>query len=356
MPFPLPVEIEEIDRDWLTRALRVRAPDVTVRDFEMAEVIRGTCTKIRLRLNMDDAGRRAGIPERVILKGGFEPHSREIRCSLVESLGYRDLMDGSGLNSPTCYFADYDATTGQGLVIIDDLDAIGATIGNPIRPRSHQALAQTLSMLAEFHAKSWNCPEYGPDHKLGWLPGPMFSDPALRGLLVPKVWNHYLAMPRGAAASVLFHDLNWVHDALDRMAILAGRVPNCVVHGDTHLGNTFERRDGGFGFFDVTVRRNPAIAEVCYHVALCMDMSERPRWEKELLKHYLEELKRHGVDDPPSFDDAFFQYRAFLMEGFSLVIINDPHYMPEPQITAYAARMSAALLDHDVVNLMRTIN
>jgi hypothetical protein len=355
MPIPLPLEIEEIDRDWLTQALRVRAPDVTVRDFEMAEIIRGTCTKIRLHLDMDEAGRRAGIPQSVILKGGFEPHSRNIPCSRVESLGYRDLMDGSGLNSPTCYFADYDAGTRQGLVIMDDLDAIGAVIGSPVRPRSHDQVAQTLSMLACFHAKSWDCPEYGPDHELGWLSGHMFCDPGLRNLLVPEVWNRYLAMPRGAAVSVRFHDLEWVHEALDKMALLAKRVPNCIVHGDTHLGNTFER-DGRFGFFDITVRRNPAIAEACYHVALCMDMAERPRWERELLAHYLEELRRHGVKDPPAFDDAFFQYRAFLMEGFSLVIINDPHYMAEPLITAYAARMSAALLDHEVVDLLRTIN
>jgi hypothetical protein len=184
----------------------------------------------------------------------------------------------------------------------------------------------------------------------------MFSDTALRNLLVPEVWNRYLAMPRASAASVRFHNLDWVHDALDRMALLATRVPNCIVHGDTHLGNTFERREGGYGFFDVTVRRNPAIAEVCYHVALCMDMAERPRWERELLSHYLEELKRHGVKEPPAFDDALFQYRAFLMEGFCLVIINDPHYMAEPLITAYAARMSAALLDHDVIGLLKTIN
>lgn len=354
MPFPLPLEIAEIDRDWLTRALRTRVPDATVRDFEMVDVMNGTCTKIRLRLDMDEAGKRAGIPESVILKSGFEPHSRELNCTMVEALGYRDLMESSGLNSPSCYFADYDSERHQGAVIMDDFDAIGATIGSPVRPRTHDQMAQTLSMLAEFHAKSWNCPRYAPDHALGWLPDPTFTDPGLRRLLVPENWNKYLAMPRGAAASTRFHDLDWVNDSLDRMSRLAPRVPNCIVHGDTHLGNTFEL-DGKFGFFDITVRRGPAIGEVGYHIALCMDVADRPVWERELLKHYLDELRRHGVDDAPGFDEAFFQYKAFLMEGYSLVVINDPHYMAEPLITAYSARLSAALLEHDVPALLKTI-
>ena len=32
---PLPVTIEEIDRDWLNAALGSRAPDLKVRDFEI---------------------------------------------------------------------------------------------------------------------------------------------------------------------------------------------------------------------------------------------------------------------------------------------------------------------------------
>jgi hypothetical protein len=75
---PLPVTIDEIDCGWLTRALRVNAPGATVRNFEIVDMIRGTCTKIRLRLEMDDTGRRAGIPKTVFLKGGFESHSRDL--------------------------------------------------------------------------------------------------------------------------------------------------------------------------------------------------------------------------------------------------------------------------------------
>ena len=56
---PLPITLEEIDCQWLTAALRSQAPDITVKDFAIADINRGTCTKIRLQLHMDDAGKRA---------------------------------------------------------------------------------------------------------------------------------------------------------------------------------------------------------------------------------------------------------------------------------------------------------
>src|SRR5580692_1015720 len=90
---PLPLTLEEITRDWLTAALRTKAPDVTVRDFQIVDVIRSTTTKIRLRLDLNDEGKRAGIPEWVILKGGFEAHSRELgHMHEREVRGYRDVL------------------------------------------------------------------------------------------------------------------------------------------------------------------------------------------------------------------------------------------------------------------------
>src|SRR3989337_3001124 len=75
---PLPITFEEITAEWMTAALRQKAMDVTVHSAEIVDMVRGTTTKIRIRLELDEAARKAGIPELVILKGGFEPHSREV--------------------------------------------------------------------------------------------------------------------------------------------------------------------------------------------------------------------------------------------------------------------------------------
>ena len=53
-PRPLPIALEEINADWLTAALAVKAPDITVNSVEVVNMIRGTCTKVRLRLEVDE--------------------------------------------------------------------------------------------------------------------------------------------------------------------------------------------------------------------------------------------------------------------------------------------------------------
>jgi hypothetical protein len=185
---------------------------------------------------------------------------------------------------------------------------------------------------------------------------PPFSRASLKPYLEPEAWQGYVAMPRGAAASTRFHDREWAIDALNRMEILSRQVPNCVIHGDTHLGNTFLEPDGTPGFYDIVPRRAPPMSEVCYHITLTMDVADRPRWERELVRHYLDELKRHGIEDAPDFDEAMRQHGAFLIEGFCLVLTNDAYFLAEPPITAYAARFSHAMLDNDTAGLLRNVS
>ena len=105
-PFPLPTRIEDLTAEWLTAALRQWQPGVTVNAARVIDVNHGTCTKIRLGLDMDAAGRAAGIPDRVILKGGFEPHSRMMHYMHCEEVhAYADVRPHSPLRFPACWYA-----------------------------------------------------------------------------------------------------------------------------------------------------------------------------------------------------------------------------------------------------------
>src|SRR5262245_28531904 len=148
---PLPVRTEEITREWLTAALRTRHPEVTVHDFRIVDIIHATTTKIRLKVELDDRGKRAGIPDLLILKGGFEPHSR-LLCQMHERevRGYRDVLPIVKLPSPKCFFADYDAERQQGIIIMDDLVARGVTFCNALQPQTHEQIARRLTLLAQF--------------------------------------------------------------------------------------------------------------------------------------------------------------------------------------------------------------
>ncbi len=351
---PLPLEIEEITRDWLTAALRTQAPEATVEHFEIVDILNGTCTKIRLRLQLNAAGRAAGIPELVILKGGFEPHSRDLAITHEnEVYGYRDVMPVLGLHSPACYFADFCAEQKQGIVIIDDLVARGVTFCHPLQPQSFDQVARRLRALARFHAGSWDSPEIREGGRWAGIKEVM---PPLRALLEPylqpETWARFTGAPQGVASSVRFLDSAWIREAVEQMGVLYYRLPRCVVHGDTHLGNLYIERDGTPGFFDHQPMRAPAALEVAYHLTGALDLADRPRWEGALLATYLSELRASGVD-APSLDEFCRQVGAFLLLGHIIFLINESHYQPEAINTAYAARFNAAMLAHDTPRLLR---
>src|SRR4029079_5023866 len=167
---PLPITVEEITAEWLTAALRTRARDVTVHGFEVVDVVPTTTTKARLRLDRDAHAIDTGIPELVIVKGGFQEHGRELeKMHLREVRAYRDVFPDVPLHTPRCFFADFDAERRQGIVVREDLVERGVEFCHASRPQSISQVARRLSALAAFHARTWDSPELAPGGKWGDL-------------------------------------------------------------------------------------------------------------------------------------------------------------------------------------------
>jgi hypothetical protein len=354
---PLPITLEEITPAWLTHALRGYAAGIEVRGCEVTDIKRNTCTKIWLRLELNEAGKRAHVPQTVVLKGGFEPHSRKMHyMHESEVRAYRDLYPHLPLRIPTCYFADYDAERRQGIVILEDLRARGVSFCSALEPQSHEMVARRLTDLARYHAASWNSPDFRPGGRWEWVHDP--TNPPSKHFeqyLQPEVWHGYIRSARGAAGSVQFHDLAWMRRALDRIAVFSSRLPPCVNHGDTHLGNLYVEADGTPGFFDSLAGRAPAMLEITYHMVCALDTGDRRRWEGALVQHYLDTLVQCGVQ-APSFDEAMHQFGVFLAFAYCIFIINESIFQTEAVNTAYTARISAAMIDHrtkDLINAIR---
>jgi hypothetical protein len=349
----LPVTVGEITPEWLTAALRTRAPDVTVRDFEVVDIVHTTTTKVRLRLDRDDRAVEAGIPELVIVKGGFQPHGRELaKMHLREVRAYRDVFPVVPLRTPACYFADYDAARLQGIIVMEDLVARGVELCHATKPQTREQVARRLSALAAFHATTWDSPDLRPDGR--WNDLVDFFD-VMRGFFEKYTsaehWSRFVDAPRGAAVSVRFHDRDWMIDGWTRVTRYGQSLPQCVLHGDVHLGNLYIDVDGAPGFFDPLVSRGPGMLEVSYHVSASIDLADRARWEADLVRHYLDELRHHGVQPPP-LDEAMRQYAIFLLYGLFIWMTTESHYQSEVVNTANAARVSAAMTDHDTLGLI----
>ena len=171
--------------------------------------------------------------------------------------------------------------------------------------------------------------------------------------LSPDVWQHYMDSPRGAAVSQVLHDRLWMANALALLGVQHRQSAACLCHGDTHLGNLYIDADGSPGFFDAQVAKGPWQLEVTYHLIAALDVNDRRRWEKDLLRRYLDSLSAHGVA-APSFATAWEAHRREIVYGLFIFLINEVRFQSEAINTAYTARYGAAALDHDTVGLMRS--
>jgi hypothetical protein len=352
--FPLPTAIGDITPSWLNSALNAWNPGITLHDAEILDVNNGTCTKIRIRLDLDDAGKAAGIPERVILKGGFEPHSRVMDAMLHQEVrAYADVAPHTPLRFPACYFAAFDADARQGIIIMEDLVARGVRFCHPQRPETPDAVAQRLTMIARHHAMTWEKPDIRPGGRFDWARH-VADDTYFTTMLTQDIWQGYIDSARGAAASVCFHDLGWMQTAMGKLGRFGRTLPTTLIHGDTHLGNLYVDTDGEPGFFDSLPHLAPAMLEVTYHVTGALDVPDRRKHERALVSHYRDELIRCGVDAPP-LDDLLHQFGCFLIFGYGIFVVNASEFQPEAINTAYTARFSSAMLDHDTIGLLEKL-
>lgn len=344
--FSLPTAIEDIDAVWLSKALRQRLPEATVLNFKIQEVQHGTCTKVRLRLELQaGAGGEAVSPE-VILKGGFEPHSADMReMHAAEALGYRDILPVLNLRSPRCYFADYDAKNGQGIIIMENLNLREVTFCSALKPQSFQEVALQLTELAKFHAQTWESKIFRAGGAWSWIQDTMSVIPSyFEPILTDERWHFYRRLPRAAAASLRFCDAVWLLEALRKLKHLASRRPHCVLHGDTHQGNLYVEKNGNPGFFDCIPHFGPAMWEVTYHVVCALDPLDRRQWEKGLVEHYLREL-RHAGADAPDIDSAMDDYALWLARAYLIFLVNDPRFQAEIVNTTYVSRIGIAMIE-----------
>lgn len=349
---PLPMTPEQVDAGWLTRALGQTTPGAVVAAADIVDIVWGTSTKIRVRVDGHD-GQGAALPATLIVKGGFEEHSPRMAAMYAnEARFYADIQPHVPMPLPRCWFAGSDPASHQSIVIMEDLRRDGLIFCDPLQPQDFERIARRLEVMAGYHAATWQSPRFES--------GGSWSDihsrfeswglDYMRRYLVADVWAHYMASPRGAAVSRRFHDRAWMERALLRIGEIQHAQPRCLIHGDTHLGNLYVAEDGTPGFFDAQVARTAWHHEVSYHIVCAADLADRAEWERPLLDRYLRAMARHGV--ALDAEAAWLDYRRSIAWGLFIFLTNEVRFQTEAVNTAYAARFSQAALDHDLRELL----
>ena len=370
----LPMTLEEITPQWLTAALQSYAPGIEISASKIKKIRNGFTTVLVLDVETNDIGRNAGVGPTLILKGGFEEHSRtRCRTYAMEAIAYRDLWPHLPLDVPKSYFAAVDIPRAQVVVLMEDLNARNVVWGDAEKPHSFEEASLYIKALARLHAATWDSPDikaggkwesksrFGYKSK-DWTGIANNGSAMLRDYLTtydyftPKVWNRFLEMPRNGAISVHMLDLNWAKRALEQCIKVTDALPKCIIHGDMHLGNTYWNADGTPGFFDAPPRVEPGLTELAYYIACCMDPWDRQQHEDELVQLYLDELARRGVKAHTLAEAKHFM-AIFLVYGLIVFIINENAYQTEKFNTINAMRFNDMMLAYNTIDVVeRSIN
>jgi Ecdysteroid kinase-like family len=345
----VPTAFEEITPEWLTAALDERHPGVEVGAVRVGVPIHGTATNVAVELEYtrppDDG---EALPATMWLKAGFENHFEMMAASGIyeyEARFYSELAPQVAVTVPRCFYAGVDPARRQGVLLLEDMAAVGAAFGNATRPIGVDRAARVLDELARLHASTWGARHFAHyDFVTEGIPleGP---DAAYYRAQTPDVFERYLDERVEANTPDSVNDPERIVAAFWRLAAISRDEPVSVIHSDSHLDNVYFLPDGTTGLVDWQAPRTGSWAwDVSYFVISALEIDARRRSERDLLVRYLDRLASHGVD-APSFNEAWLAYRRWNAYGLFVKIVNPDYFKPREINVAWMSRHVAATED-----------
>lgn len=323
-PYParqgrLPRHLHEVTPQWLTGLLQHRYPGVEVRDMRAVEVKNSHTTKLRLALELNEAGVAAGIPRQVCLKSNWSEGFESGDICELEARFYFMMREHLQAPVPAVYYADWDDDGGgRGIVVMEDLGAAQGAFGNSADHLGIDGVAKGLESLAVLHGALWDSPLLASQQWLQTsMDTPVDTDQVLRmynyialNLGKPSYQN---SLPRWILATpeLLAH-------AFDELAAFARAAPGprCLVHGDSHQGNSFLRADGQRVWHDwQLVRQGQPWRDITYFMLGALTIEERRASAPALIAHYREALMATGARDVPDQATAWEHFRRWPVYG-----------------------------------------
>ena len=337
----------------LTAALSSLHPGVAVAQVRVVEEAHcdtgSASTAARAVLDLDYvAGADQGLPGRVVLKTVLVRPGAPSAMYRNEVRFYQCLRPGLDLETPRVFASSFDEDSGGFGVIMEDLRLRSAHFPNATESMSEQQVRSVLGQLARLHAEFWNSPRFARD--LDWLWTPVsggFYD-FLQG---PGGEFLRYQVNRSEYKQGLLARLGRSFDEAWRALWSAQRIldsaPTTLLHGDTHLGNTYLLPGEGIGLLDwQLMNRGRWSHDVTYLLITALDTADRRRHERELLAFYLEQLQAAGVHEVPDMDGAWLLYRQTAIWGFLIGwMITPVENYGERILRANLERLTAAVED-----------
>lgn len=315
----MPPTYESITDEWLTDVLARGVPGAQVVSHELGPEDNGTSNRRRIRVAWNEAGREAGLVEKIFCKG---TQSLESRYMLGMNEGvqaevnfYNVLYPEVGVIAPPPLFARYDPETLNSIVMLKDL-ADEVSFNTMQTELTFEHCQSQMRLLAQLHSKYYESPEL--DGRLAifskWETffrvtafDAGFEDSCIRGFTMAES----VVPPR------LFAREPEVWPATLKAADMHETMPRGMTHNDVHLKNWYICPDGEMGVNDwQNSARGNGSRDLAYCISTAVVPEKRREWERDLLKYYIEEFRARGGPQL-DFDTTFTWYRQQLFAALA---------------------------------------
>lgn len=315
---PIPLTPEEFDAPLMQRLVRTKYPDVDVWGIRIVDAALSSdgeqrvSTARRIAVEVDYGASTVDLPPRLMVKvarpgfGDLPLYDNEVNV-------YMRLGDELPVNTPRCVGGYRDVVGSSFGLVLEDLRPDGIEFPSVLTPTTPADIRGLLDQLAALHAAYWQSPRFESD--LSWV-HPHTSGPLhdlfnheggvpmlVRWEIQTQQFKRELVESVGESAESLLHNV-----ALAQQH--QGGLPRTLVHGDTHIGNTYRMSDGTYGLLDWQLTSHGyCIHDVAYIIITGLSVRDRRRHEKDLLAYYQARLGFFGVRQVPSIDELVQEYR-----------------------------------------------
>ncbi len=353
---PLASDLAEVTPQWLTSVMRNKYPGLVVEDMEVVELRNSHTTKMRVKLQLNDVGKAAGIPENVCLKSNWSGGFTDVDIHALEARFYHFARDAMKVPAPAFYFVDWDiGGHDQGLVVMEDLVAAGGRFGHSTDHIGVDNVAKAMESLAKLHGGSWGDKRL---EEFTWLPRSMDTpvdcdqlNIMWRFIEINLAKEEYRAfLPRW-----LLDDPQSFHGVFAALSRFEQRQPGpyCIVHGDSHQGNSYLRPDGERILIDwQLVRKGRPWRDLTYFLIAALTIEERRANDRALIAHYRDHLVAMGAQDVPDMNTIWENYRRWPLYGCQAWIANMDEWGQDG--LPMNKRFFAALEELDTVQLLKS--
>ncbi len=358
--FKFPTDPNDLTPEVLTAAMSAERPGLVVESLEVVEAFYAATgqasTADRVILNLEyskeaaSSAAAAGLPRRVVLKTMLvTPHAPPVMYE-TEVRFYREIRPHVPFETPQFYGALFDPESGQFGIVLEDLTEREVVFPNVTMPTTIGQVQSLLRNLAALHAKYWESPKL--ETEFGWMATPKGGgmEELFKGI-IPAVMGHIEAEPwRAEILAPLGRSVPDLHE--DMLKIAAGPLehgPRTLLHGDTHLGNTYLTEGDETGLLDFQLSlRGCYSRDVTYILTTALPIEDRRKHEAALLEFYLNELEQGGVQRVPSMKEAWLLHRQSAYWGLVIGWLTCPTPNYGREITEEnIRRLTQILIDLD---------